>query len=214
MAIIVPGILTGDEQDYEQKLARAEHVADLVQIDLVDGKFSPNITVGVDVIAKYPPACSLEVQLMVVYPLNYANDLSRLEYVSRIIFPFEIPGDVADVIYTIRKFGKQVGLSLNPETPVAAALHFFDDIDLLLLMTGRPGYSGQKLGRDTYERIKVAKRLNETMSVEIDIGVNYQNARQLARAGADFLVSTSALYNAGDFGIAYEKMAKLADLRG
>lgn len=210
MAIIVPGILTNNEQDYKERLARAEHVADLVQIDLVDGKFSPNITVGVDVIAKYPPACTLEVQLMVVYPINYADDLSRLEYVSRIIFPFEIPGDVADVIYTIRKFGKQVGLSLNPETPVAAALHFFDDIDLLLLLTGRPGYSGQKLGEATYERIKQAKSLNRELPVEIDIGVNHQNARELAHSGADFLVSASALYNAPDFRVAYEKMSKLA----
>lgn len=210
MAIIVPGILTNNEQDYEQRLARAEYVADLVQIDLVDGKFSPNITVGADVIAKYPSACTLEVQLMVVYPINYAGDLSRLEYVSRIIFPFEIPGGVADVIYTIRKFGKQVGLSINPETPVAAALHYFDDIDLLLLLTGRPGYSGQKLGETTYERIKQAKSLNRELPVEIDIGVNFENARELAHSGADFLVSGSALYNAPDFRVAYEKMSKLA----
>ncbi|MEK9146912.1 MAG: hypothetical protein AAB639_01820 [Patescibacteria group bacterium] len=210
MAIIVPGILTNNEQDYEKRLARAEHVADLVQIDLVDGKFSPNITVGAHVIAKYPPACMLEVQLMVVYPINYTDDLSRLEYVSRIIFPFEIPGDVANVIYTIRKFGKQVGLSLNPETPVAAAGHFFDDIDLLLLLTGRPGYSGQKLSEATYARIKQAKNLNRELPVEIDIGVDYQNARKLAHSGADFLVSSSALYNAPDFRVAYEKMSKLA----
>lgn len=210
MATIVPGILTNDEALYRKRLELAEHVATLVQIDLVDGKFAPNTTVGSDVIAKYPPACMLEVQLMVVFPINYIDELAPLPFVSRLIFPFEIDGDVLENIYLVKRLGKQVGLSLNPETPVHAALHYFDDIDVLLLMTGKPGFSGQKLGEDTYERIKVAKRLNSALPVEIDIGVNFENAAKLASAGADFLVSTSALYNEPDFRIAYEKLAKLA----
>lgn len=211
MAQIVPGILTSDEKDYEERLAKAEHVADLVQIDVVDGKFAPNSTISVEVIAKYPPACLLEIQLMVLYPLNYIDDLARLDYVSRIIFPFEISGDIGENVYLIKRLGKQAGLSLNPQTPISAALHYFDDIDILLLMTGKPGYSGQKLGEDTYERIRTAKRLNSALPVEIDIGVDFDNARALARAGANFLVSTSALYGAADFRIAYEKMTKLAN---
>lgn len=212
MAVVVPGILTDDETDYQKRLALAEYVASLVQIDVVDGKFAPNKTVGVDVVKKYPPACTLEIQLMVIYPLNYIDELAPLPYVSRIIFPFEINGDVLENVYIIKKLGKQAGLSLNPDTPVAAALHFFDDIDLLLLMTGRPGFSGQKLGEETHERIKTAKRINSSLPLEIDIGVNFENARELARAGADFLVSSSALYNKPDFRVAYEKMSKLAHL--
>lgn len=211
MAKIVPGILTADEEDYRRRLGVAEHVCDLVQIDLVDGKFSPNTTIGVDVVKKYPPSCFLEIQLMVVYPLNYIDELAPLPFVSRVIFPFEIEGDINQCIYTIKKLGKQAGLSLNPDTPVAAALHYFDDIDLLLLMTGNPGYSGQKLGEDTYERIHSAKKIYNSLPLEIDIGVNFENAQRLASAGADFLVSSSALYNEPDFRIAYEKMSKLAD---
>src|SRR3989338_499586 len=210
MAQIVPGILTDNEEEYHQRLMLAEHVASLVQIDVVDGKFAPSTTISGDVIGQYPPACLLEIQLMVAFPLNYIDELAPLSYVTRIIFPFEIDGDVMENIYLIKKFGKQAGLSLNPDTPVAAALHYFDDIDLLLLMTGKPGYSGQTLGPDTYERIGVAKKISSSLSLEIDIGVNFENAAKLARAGADFLVSTSALYNAPDFRVAFEKMAKLA----
>ena len=210
MAKIIPGILTASENDYHKRLQMAEHVSDLIQIDVVDGKFSANTTVGTNIIKKYPTSSQLEIQLMVIYPLSYIDDLARLDCVSRIIFPFEIEGDINENIYLIKNFGKQVGISLNPETPVSVALHFFDDIDILLLMTGKPGYSGQKLGQNTYERIKQAKKLAPDLPIEIDIGVNFENAAKLASYGADFLVASSALYNAPDFYLAYEKLAKLA----
>ena len=212
MAKIIPGILTADEKDYHKRLQMAEHVSDLIQIDVVDGKFSANTTVGTNIIKKYPTSSQLEIQLMVIYPLNYIDELARLDCVSRIIFPFEIEGNINENIYRIKNFGKQVGISLNPETPVSVALRFFDDIDILLLMTGKPGYSGQKLGQNTYERIKQAKKLAPDLPIEIDIGVNFENAAKLASYGADFLVASSALYNAPDFYLAYEKLAKLANL--
>ncbi|MBI2327488.1 hypothetical protein HYU92_04165 [Candidatus Curtissbacteria bacterium] len=212
MAKIIPGILTNSEEEYHERLLKAEHVSDLIQIDVVDGKFSANTTIQTDVIKKYLSSAQLEIQLMVVFPQNYIDDLAPLEYVSRIIFPFEIHGDVRDDIYLIKRFGKQAGISLNPETPVKAAIHFFDDIDILLLMTGKPGYSGQKLGEDTYDRIKEVKKIVPDLPIEIDIGVNFENAAKLAHAGADFLVASSALYGAPDFRVAYEKLAKLAEV--
>ena len=212
MAKIIPGILTTSEKEYHKRLQMAEHVSDLIQIDVVDGEFSANTTVGTNIIKKYPTSSQLEIQLMVIYPLNYIDELARLDCVSRIIFPFEIEGNINENIYRIKNFGKQVGISLNPETPVSVALRFFDDIDILLLMTGKPGYSGQKLGQNTYERIKQAKKLAPDLPIEIDIGVNFENAAKLASYGADFLVASSALYNAPDFYLAYEKLAKLANL--
>lgn len=212
MAKIVPGILTASEEDYHQRLIKAEYVTDLVQIDIIDGKFAKNTTIGPGIIKKYLSSSQLEIQLMVVYPENYIDELAPVEYVTRIIFPFEIDADVASAIYHIKKHDKQAGLSLNPTTPVISAIHFFDDIDFLLLMTATPGFSGQKLGESTYERIKQVKKIAPQLPVEIDIGVNFDNAKKLALAGADFLVCTSALYNADDFRLAYERLAKLADV--
>ena len=213
MAKIVPGILTNREPEYHRQLLTAECVTDLIQIDIVDGKFAKNVTVGPEVIKKYLTSSLLEIQLMVLWPENYIDDLAPLEYVSRIIIPYEIDGDINSEIYHVKRHAKQVGLSLNPTTPVVSALHLFDDIDILLLMTGRPGFSGQKLGRNTYERIKQVKKIDATMPVEIDIGVNFDNAKKLAEAGADFLVASSALYGASNFRDAYEKLDKLATLR-
>ena len=212
MADIVPGILTSSEEEYHRRLLAAEHVADLIQIDVVDGKFAPNTTVGVDVIKKYQTFRNLEIQLMAVYPENYIDELAPLEWVSRIIAPFEIDGDVNETIYHIKRHNKQAGLSLNPTTPVKAALHYFDDIDLLLLMTGKPGFSGQKIGDSTYDRIAEVRKITTELPLEIDTGVNFENARKLAKAGANFLVVSSAIYNADDFKVAYDKLAKLADL--
>jgi len=212
MAKVVPGILVKDEAEYHRRLLMAEYVTDLVQIDIVDGQFSPNTTVGAEIIKTYPSSSFLEIQLMVIYPKNYIDDLAPLEYVSRIIVPFEIDADIPSALYHIKKHGKQAGLSLNPTTPVSAAIHFFDDIDLLLLMTGKPGFSGQKLGENTYERIRQTKKIAHELPVEIDIGVNFDNAKQLAETGADFLVASSTLYDADDFKTAYEKLAKLAQV--
>jgi ribulose-phosphate 3-epimerase len=213
MAQIVPGILTADEDEYQKKLRLAEHSASLIQIDIVDGKFSANKTVGIDTVAKFVSSSSLEIQLMVEKPNFYLNDLIKLDFVSRIIFPFETNDDIGAAIYTIRKSQKQAGISLNPETPLISAMRFFDDVDLLLLMTGKPGYSGQKLGPQTYNRIIEAKKLAPSLPIEIDIGVNFENAAKLAKSGADFLVASSALFNTPDFNDTYCKLAKLAKVR-
>lgn len=211
MATIVPGILTNSEEDYHKRLLVAEHAADLIQIDIVDGKFAKNVTIGPEVVKKYPSSSQLEVQLMVVYPQNFIGEFAKLDYVFRIIVPFEIDADISEAIYQIKAYGIQAGLSLNPETPVAAAIHFFDDVDLLLLMTGRPGFSGQKLSQNTYGRITQAKKINPSLPVEVDIGVNFENAAKLAQAGANFLVASSTLYNALDFNLAYQKLDKVAN---
>src|SRR3989304_4834339 len=83
MAKIIPGILTADEEEYHKRLLLAEHVSDLIQIDVIDGKFLANTTIGIDIIKKYPTSCMLEVQLMVVYPQNYISELSLRGYVFR-----------------------------------------------------------------------------------------------------------------------------------
>jgi len=210
MAKIIPGILTADEKEYQKRLLAAEHVSDLIQIDVVDGKFANNLTVGTEVIKKYQTSSMLEIQLMVVCPQNYIDELARLDYVLRIIFPFEVQGDLNEIIYHVKNHGKQVGLSINPETPVKALLHFSDDIDLLSIYAGKPGFSCQKFQESTYGRIKEAKHLLANLPVEVDIGVNETNIKKIVACGADFLVATSTLNNSPDYFLTYEKLAKLA----
>ena len=210
MAIIIPGILTNDEKDYQQKLKKAEGVADLIQIDVIDGIFANNITVGTDVIKKNPTSAMLEIQLMVIEPKKYLIQLVSLQFVSRIIIPFETNNLLRETIYQIKNNQKQVGISLNPQTPINAASNLFTEIDLLSLYAGTPGFSGQKFQKHILQKIRQSKDMMPNLPVEVDIGVNFQTASEIAEAGADFLVATSALHNAPDFQLAYQKLAKLA----
>lgn len=209
MAKIIPGILTNDEVEYGRKLRTAEHASDLIQIDLIDGKFASNMTVGTYIIRKYPSTATLEVQLMVEETYHFIDELADLDYVGRIIVPYEAKSDLTEAIYRTRKSGKQVGVSLNPSTSLKEAFVFFDQIDLLLLMAGNPGFSGQSFDEKTIGRVGETKRLNPVLAVEVDIGVNFETAPRISAAGADFLVASSALWNAEDFYVAYEKLAKL-----
>ena len=212
MAKIIPAILTDSEEEYHKRLLLAEHVSDLIQIDIVDGNFAKNKTVGLDVVKKYPSSSSLEIDLLVEYPQNYIDELMFAEHVSRIIVPFECAGGLPEAIYHVKNHDKQIGLSLNPNTPVGAAIHFFDDIDFLRLLAVNPGFSGQKFQEVTYDRIKQAKNILKELPIAIDGGINKDNIAKLSKAGANYLAVNSALFEDEDFLTAYEKLAKLAEV--
>ena len=212
MAKIIPAILTDGEEEYHKRLLLAEHVSDLIQIDIVDGNFAKNKTVGLDVVKKYPSSSSLEIDLLVEYPQNYIDELMFAEHVSRIIVPFECAGGLPEAIYHVKNHDKQIGLSLNPNTPVGAAIHFFDDIDFLRLLAVNPGFSGQKFQEVTYDRIKQAKNILKELPIAIDGGINKDNIAKLSKAGANYLAVNSALFEDEDFLTAYEKLAKLAEV--
>lgn len=210
MAKIVPGILTNDESEYVKNLRLAEHVSDLIQIDVIDGKFANNVTVGVDVIKKFKSESSLEIQLLVSDALPFIEKLKDAEFVSRIIVAYEADSDLDEAIYQIKNYSKQVGVSVNPETNIKQVSGIFANIDLLTIMAGNPGFSGQKFDEKTLSRVKEAKLLSPDLAVEVDIGVNFETAPRICEAGADFLIANSVLFGANDFFLAYEKLARLA----
>ena len=213
MAKIIPTILTNDENEYHKRLLMAEHVSDLIQIDVIDGKFADNTTIGTEIINKYPSSSDLEIQLMVINPQNYVDDLMFTDHISRIIVPFEGELGLPEVVYHIKNHNKQVGLSLNPSTPIQAAFHFLDDIDMLLLLAVEPGFSGQKFQEKVVDKVKQIKKMVPTLAVEVDGGVNFETAPKLVEAGADFIAANSVLYNAADFKVAFDKLERIAQAK-
>jgi len=213
MTKIIPTILTDNEDEYHKRLLMAEHVSDLIQIDIIDGKFANNKTIGTDIVKKYPSSANLEIQLMVVYPQNYIDDLMFVEHVSRIIVPFEGESGLPETFYHIKNHDKQVGLSINPETPVTGVIHLLDSIDMLLLLGVNPGFSGQNFQEHVIEKVKQVKKLDPSLAVEVDGGINFENAPNISSAGADFLAVNSTLYGADDFKIAFDKIEKLVNLK-
>lgn len=210
MAIVVPAILTDNEETYHDNLLKAEHVTRLVQVDIVDGKFADTLTIGPEIIAKYLTSASLEAHLMVKHPLNYVTDLVKIEYVSKIILPYEIEGNHHDYIYQVKNNLKQVGLSINPSTPVDAILHLLDDLDMLLVLAVEPGRQGQTFKEEVLAKIKAVKKVAPGLPVEIDGGLNFENVAKVKESGVDFIAAGSILYKAEDFFVAWEKLTKLA----
>ena len=210
MAIVVPAILTDDENIYHDNLLKAEHVSNLVQIDIVDGQFAANKTIGPDVIAKYLTNANLEVHLMVKYPLTFVNDLVKIEHVSKIILPYETEGNHHDYIYQVKNHMKQVGLSINPGTPIESVLHFLDDLDMILILGVEPGRQGQTFKEEVLSKIHAVKKVAPGLAVELDGGLRFDNVEKITKAGADFVAAGSILFAAEDFYVAWEKLAKLA----
>ncbi len=211
MAQIIPAILTADERDYHDKLLIAEHVSDIIQIDIIDGKFADNTTIGVDIIKKYLTVSMLEVQLMVVNLHEYVSELVKIEHVRRIIVPSEVEGGLTEAIYEIRKCDRQVGLSLNPETPLDKAAGILGQVDMLLLLGVNPGFGGQPFQEIVLEKIRQAKKMSSGLAIEVDGGVNFQTAKKITTAGADFLAANSVLFEASDFRGAYDALSKIAN---
>ena len=208
MPIIVPAILTDDEKVYQESLLKAEHVCNLIQVDIVDGKFAASQTIGAAVVAKYLTNANLEINLMVKYPQNYVDDFVKIDHVSRVILPWETESNHQEYIYHIKNHSKQVGLSINPATPVGAILHFLDDIDLLLLLAVEPGFQGQEFKREVLDKVSEVKKAAPGLAVEIDGGIRFENAKEIAKSGADFISAGSILYKAPDFFVAWDKLVK------
>lgn len=211
MSQIVPAILTDDENIYREQLQKAEHVSNLIQIDVIDGKFAKNTTVGTDVIAKYSTSSNLEIQLMVNEPQEYIDQLLKIDYVTKIIFPLEIDANHRQIIYSIKNQNRKVGISLNPSTPLSEASEFLEGIDLLLFLAVEPGFSGQKFKEQVLQKIKESKNMAPSLAVELDGGVTFENIRAIADAGTDFIAANSVIFKAPDFMVAYEKLAKLVE---
>lgn len=196
MVQIIPAILATTEQEYKEKLDKLKTIAlskikGWVQIDLMDQKFVQNESIGPEVIAKYPTEFKLEAHLMVEYPESWIDELVKIPAVTRIIFPVEDAEGVNERIKHIKNHGKEVGLSVNPETNVSVVESYLDQVDVILIMSVHPGFGGQEFIMDTIERIKEVLQLRSghiQFKIECDGGINEKNAKLVVDAGADYLV--------------------------
>lgn len=201
--MIIPSILATTEEEYKNKLAEIESCALLdnwVQIDLMDNKFVQNQSVGLDTIAKYPTNLNLEAHLMVENPITWIDQLADLNF-KRVIFHLEVDKNIDGVIEKIRNKGMEVGLALNPETPVEKLVPFIAKIDLVLLLSVHPGFSGQEFILDTINKVGEVEELtgNNKFLIEVDGGIDERVTVDLVCAGADNLVIGSHLTNGNIF---------------
>tara|TARA_B110000263_G_C15172838_1_gene447732 strand:+ start:57 stop:716 length:660 start_codon:yes stop_codon:yes gene_type:complete len=203
---ISPSILSADFSKLGSEIQDLEKAkADLIHIDVMDGHFVPNITIGPEVISKLRKYTSLpfDVHLMISPVHNFIKSFADAGADIITIHP-EATNDLKASIDEIKSLNKKVGVSLNPETPVDKVLPVLDYIDLVLIMSVNPGFGGQKFIKETLEKVKILRKEIDKRKIkteiEIDGGINFENSKMAKDAGVDILVSGTTIFkeNAGN----------------
>ena len=203
---ISPSILSADFSQLGNEIKRLEEGgADLIHVDVMDGHFVPNLTIGPPVIKSLKKKCSLkfDVHLMISPVHKYIEIFSNAGADIITIHP-EATEDLNSSILKIKEFNKKVGVSLNPETKVDVIKEYLDKIDLILIMSVNPGFGGQKFMPEVLVKIKELKEIQKNkdlnFDIEIDGGINFDNSKEAIKAGANILVSGTTIFksNNGD----------------
>ena len=214
MIKIAPSILSADFANLERDIQRIA-AADYVHVDVMDGMFVPNITIGIPVVKSLRPATQLplDVHLMIVQPVR---DVEQFCDAGADLVTVHVESDSEENIHAaldkIHAKGKRAGVVLKPKTPAEAALPFLDKCDIILVMTVEPGFGGQKFMADMMPKVAALRKLinekNPDCELEVDGGVDPVTCKTCIEAGANVLVAGSAVYKAEDI------PARIAELRG
>jgi ribulose-phosphate 3-epimerase len=212
MVKIAPSILSADFSKLGEEIKDVERGgADYIHVDVMDGHFVPNITIGPLIVEAIRPITKLplDVHLMIDNPDQYIEAFANAgaDYLTVHV---EACKHLHRTIHYIKSFGVKAGVVLNPATPVQTIEHVIEDIDMVLLMTVNPGFGGQKFIEQVLPKIRQVKELVDkkglSVEIEVDGGVNEETARKCVEAGANVLVAGSAIYNERDRRKAIEKI--------
>ena len=201
---ISPSILSADFSQLGTEIKRLEEGgADMIHVDVMDGHFVPNLTIGPPVIKALRRHCSLkfDVHLMISPVHKYIEAYADAGADIITIHP-EATQNLRESIKTIKDLKKKVGVSLNPESKIELITEFLDQVDLVLIMSVNPGFGGQKFMPEVLDKIKQIKKIQQekdlNFDIEIDGGINFENCKIAIDAGANILVSGTTVFKSND----------------
>ena len=195
--IIAPSILSADFANLEKEINSVKN-AEWVHVDVMDGHFVPNITIGAPVVKSLRKVTDkfLDVHLMIANPQKYVDDFVAAGS-DLITFHYEATKEkTKELIEYIQSKNIKVGLSIKPKTSVNDIIEYIDLVDLILVMTVEPGFGGQKFMEDCAKKISAIKKINANVFVEVDGGINKETAQICRMQGVDVLVAGSYIFNA------------------
>jgi len=209
---VVPAILTDDPSALEKMLRQAESFTDYVQIDIMDGHFVPSRSVTWEQVAGLPGKLKWEAHLMVVHPEEYLKGFKQAG-AGKIIFHHEATISPHEVIARIRNLGIEVGLAINPETPVSAIAPYINQVDSVLLLTVTPGFYGCKFIPEVMDKVAKLRAIQPGIEIGIDGGIKESNIQEIARAGVDYICVGSAVFLQPDQAASYRRLQSLVQER-
>ena len=203
---LAPSILSADFADLQSALSQCEDGgAHWIHVDVMDNQFVPNLTIGPPVVKSLRPKTNkfLDVHMIVIDPEKLVEPFAKAG-ADLITFHIEATDDPQSVIDLIKSTSTQVGISIKPSTPLSNIEPYYDQIDLILVMSVEPGFGGQGYINGSTERIQAVKQklnemcLQDRVLIEVDGGIKLHNAKEIIDAGADVLVAGSAVFRTED----------------
>ena len=199
---VAPSVIAADQARLAEEVKRVEKAgADLLHIDVMDGHFVPNITIGPDVVKALDKVTEipLDVHLMIVNPQQYIKAFSQAgaDYIT--IHIEACKRNAKEIIFQIKALGKKAGVSLNPATPLSAIKKLLKEVDLVLVMSVNPGFSGQKFMPSVLPKIKSLRKIFKG-DIGVDGGINQDTAGAVVACGASILAAGSYIFKAKDPG--------------
>lgn len=192
---IAPSILSADFGQLNEEIKSVEKYVDLIHVDVMDGHFVPNITLGAPVVAKICAKIPLDVHLMIENPGNYVEDFAKAG-ADIITVHSEACKDLKGLLKKIRALGVKAGVSVKPKTPISAISKVLDYVDMVLIMTVEPGFGGQKFMEEMMKKVSELRKRKPKLDIEVDGGINEETAKIAVKAGANVLVAGSYIFGA------------------
>ncbi len=202
---IAPSILSADFGKFNVEIAEVEPYVDLIHVDVMDGHFVPNITIGVSVVRKIKSELPLDVHLMIENPENFVEDFAKAG-ANIITVHIEACEDPEAVLNQIRDLGVKPSICLKPKTDVSEIEPYLDMVDMVLVMTVEPGFGGQSFMEDMMLKVQRLRELKPELDIEVDGGIKDHTAKIAIAAGANVLVAGSYIFGAEDRKTACENL--------
>jgi ribulose-phosphate 3-epimerase len=192
---VIPAILALNERQFKSRAMIMEGTADIVQVDIMDGTFVPGITWNhPEIVASWGLNLNVEIHCMVDDPLPVIDHWRRVRGLKRAIIHAEIPEKIGSVLARIRHHKIETGLALSPGTPLSVVAQHIAHIDMVLVMGGKPGATGQRMNKKTILTVRELRKLFPTLPIGFDIGVSRRTIPTLVRAGATRLYAGHAIF--------------------
>ncbi len=216
MIKVAPSILSADFGHLANEALRLQEAGcDAIHIDVMDGLFVPNLTLGPKAVAAIRRSCSamLDVHLMIYNPFEFIERFAE-SGANLISFHLEATEDVGDILRYIKKCNLQAGLAINPNTSASLLMPYLEMCDLVLCMSVTPGFSGQEFMPEALENIKMLKQAKDlrklSFDIQVDGGINERTASLCVKAGANFLVAGEYLFKQPDMAAAIGSLKKIS----